>query len=170
MKTGLKKKEKFTRIYFNESSNTVDIFTHNSALKRRLREYCGKYSEAEHLIQQDEFGGAQYEIAKGRFSVRITAPYSDERRKNASDLARKNRNAERLNGNADEKNTGVCKKSGDTGDSGDSPHCKRDCGRGLSPVSDDLSPLLSPDTNKKDSLPIRTASGFAQLSPLSPEK
>ena len=33
MKTGLKKKEKFTRIYFNESGSTVDIFTHNSALK-----------------------------------------------------------------------------------------------------------------------------------------
>ena len=39
MKTGLKKKEKFTRIYFNESSSTVDIFTHNSALKRRPEEY-----------------------------------------------------------------------------------------------------------------------------------
>lgn len=170
MKTGLKKKEKFTRIYFNESSSTVDIFTHNSALKRRLREYCGKYPESAHLIQEDEFGGAQYEIAKGRFSVRLTAPYSDERRKSASDLARKNKKSERLNGNADEKNTVVCKKSGDTGDSGDTPHCKRDCGRGLSPVSDDLSPLLSLDTDKKDSPKIRTANGLAQLSPLSPEK
>ena len=98
MKTGLKKKEKFTRIYFNESGSTVDIFTHNSALKRRLREYCGKYPDAAHLIQEDEFGGAQFEIAKGRFSVRLTAPYSDERRKNASDTARRNNNAERLNG------------------------------------------------------------------------
>lgn len=97
MKTVLKKKEKFTRIYFNESTSSVDIFTHNSVLKRRLREYCGKYPDAAHLIQEDEFGGAQYEIAKGRFSVRLTAPYSDERRKNASDLARKNKNAERLN-------------------------------------------------------------------------
>ena len=95
MKTGLKKKEKFT---------------HNSMLKRRLREYCGKFPESGHLIQEDEFGGAQYEIAKGRFSVRLTAPYSDERRKNASDHARKNKNAERLNGNADEKTQGYVKK------------------------------------------------------------
>ncbi|MBP5604279.1 MAG: hypothetical protein J6X60_01875 [Ruminiclostridium sp.] len=98
MKTGLKKKEKFTRIYFNESSSAVDIFTHNSARKRRLREYCGKYPDAAHLIQEDEFGGAQYEIAKGRFSVRLTAPYSDERRRNARSLAIRNNNAEKLNG------------------------------------------------------------------------
>ena len=97
MKTGLKKKEKFTRIYFNESTSTVDIFTHNSALKRRLREYCGKYPDAARLIQEDEFGGVQFEIAKGRFSVRLTAPYSDKRRKNASDTARRNNNAGRLN-------------------------------------------------------------------------
>ena len=98
MKTGLKKKEKFTRIYFNESDSAVDIFTHNSALKRRLRTYCGKYPDAGRLIQEDEFGGAQFEIAKGRFSVRLTAPYSDERRKNASNLARGNNNAARLRG------------------------------------------------------------------------
>ena len=42
MKTGLKKKEKYTRIYFNESDSPVDIFTHNSALKRRLKKYCGR--------------------------------------------------------------------------------------------------------------------------------
>ena len=98
MKTGLKKKEKFTRIYFNESSSAVDIFTHNSALKRRLRTYCGQHPDAGRLIQEDEFGGAQFEIAKGRFSVRLTAPYSDERRKKASDLARGNNNAARLRG------------------------------------------------------------------------
>ena len=97
MKIGLKKKEKFKRIYFNESSSTVDIFTHNSALKRRLREYCKTFPDASHLIQEDEFGGAQFEIAKGRFSVRLTAPYSDERRKNASETAIKNNNAGRLN-------------------------------------------------------------------------
>ena len=97
MKTGLKKKEKYTRIYFNESDSPVDIFTHNSALKRRLRAYCGKYPDSARLIQEDEFGGAQFEIAKGRFSVRLTATYSDERRKNASDLARGNNNAARLN-------------------------------------------------------------------------
>ena len=98
MKTGLKKKEKFTRIYFNESDSLVDIFTHNSALKRRLRTYCGKHPDAGQLIQEDEFGGAQFEIAKGRFSVRLTAPYSDERRSNARSLAIRNNNAERLNG------------------------------------------------------------------------
>ena len=98
MKTGLKKKEKYTNIYFNESTNVVDIFTHNSALKRRLKKYCGSYPDEARLMQEDEFGGAQFEIAKGRFSVRLTAPYSDERRKNASDLAIKNNNSDRLNG------------------------------------------------------------------------
>ena len=98
MKSGLKKKEKFTRIYYNDKEPMVDIFTHNSALKRRLRAYCGKYPDSARLIQEDEFGGAQFEIAKGRFSVRLTAPYSDERRRNARRLAIRNNNAERLNG------------------------------------------------------------------------
>ena len=98
MKTGLKKKEKYTRIYFNESDSPVDIFTHNSALKRRLKKYCGSYPDVGRLIQEDEFGGAQFEIAKGRFSVRLTAPYSDGRRKNASNLALGNNNAARLRG------------------------------------------------------------------------
>ena len=98
MKTGLKKKEKFTRIYFNESDSPVDIFTHNSALKRRLRTYCVQHPDAGRLIQEDEFGGAQFEIAKGRFSVRLTTPYSDERRKKTSILARENNNAARLRG------------------------------------------------------------------------
>ena len=36
MKTGLTKRQKTTCIYFDEASKTVEIQTHNTALKKRL--------------------------------------------------------------------------------------------------------------------------------------
>ena len=38
----------------------------------------------------DEQGGLTFEIDRSRFAVRLTAPYSDERRQAASELAKKN--------------------------------------------------------------------------------
>lgn len=38
----------------------------------------------------DEQGGLTFEIDRRRFAVRLTAPYSDERRQAASELAKKN--------------------------------------------------------------------------------
>lgn len=38
----------------------------------------------------DEQGGLTFEIDRRRFAVRLTAPYSDERRQVASELAKKN--------------------------------------------------------------------------------
>ncbi len=35
-------------------------------------------------------GCVEFEICKGRFSFRLTAPYSDERRRAASEAAKKN--------------------------------------------------------------------------------
>lgn len=39
MKTGLTKRQKTTCIYFDEASKTVEIQTHNTALKKRLAKY-----------------------------------------------------------------------------------------------------------------------------------
>ena len=61
MKTGLTKRQKTTCIYFDEASKTVEIQTHNT-----------------------------FEIDRRRFAVRLTAPYSNERRQAASELAKKN--------------------------------------------------------------------------------
>ena len=43
MKTGLTKRQKTTCIYFDESSKTVEIQTHNTALKKRLAQYAAPY-------------------------------------------------------------------------------------------------------------------------------
>jgi len=39
----------------------------------------------------------EFDIAKGRFSFRLTAPYSEERREKARQYARENNAADRLN-------------------------------------------------------------------------
>lgn len=90
MKTGLSKKQKATNIYFNEADSMIDVCTYNTALKNRLAEYAGKYPSECRLIENDENGCLTFEIKKGRFGFKLTAPYSEKRRKAVSDLAKKN--------------------------------------------------------------------------------
>lgn len=89
MKTGLSKKQKATNIYFYEADSMIEVCTYNTALKNRLTEYAGKYPSECRLIDDDESGCLTFEIKKGRFGFKLTAPYSKERRKAASDLAKK---------------------------------------------------------------------------------
>ena len=42
------------------------------------------------MVDDDENGCLTFEIRKGRFSFKLNAPYSAERRKAASELAKKN--------------------------------------------------------------------------------
>ena len=90
MKTGLTKRQKTTCIYFDESSKTVEIQTHNTALKKRLTQYAAKHPDLCRQTDDDEQGGLTFEIDRRRFAVRLTAPYSNERRHAASELAKKN--------------------------------------------------------------------------------
>ena len=90
MKTGISKKNKTTNIYFNEADDMVEVSTYNTSLKNRLTDYAGKYPSECKLIDDDENGCLTFEIKKGRFDFKLTAPYNEERRKAASDLAQKN--------------------------------------------------------------------------------
>ncbi len=91
MKTGLTKQEKTTDIWFDEKIPTIYIRTHNTDLKNRLTAYSRRYPAICKLTDEDtETGCKEFEIAKGRFSFRLTAPYSEERRQAASELAKKN--------------------------------------------------------------------------------
>ena len=90
MKTGLTKRQKTTCIYFDEASKTVEIQTHNTALKKRLAQYAAAYPGLCRQIDDNEQGGLTFEIDRRRFAVRLTAPYSDTRRQAASELAKKN--------------------------------------------------------------------------------
>ena len=80
MITNKKKNEKTTEIYFDETPAPVIIRTHNTALKKRLLAYAEKFPNLCRLTDDDELGYLSFEIDKDRFSIRLTAPYTEERR------------------------------------------------------------------------------------------
>ena len=80
MITHKKKNEKTTEIYFDETSAPVVIRTHNTALKKRLLAFAEKFPDLCQLTDDDELGYLSFEIDKDRFSIRLTAPYTEERR------------------------------------------------------------------------------------------
>ena len=80
MITHKKKNEKTTEIYFDETSAPVVIRTHNTALKKRLLAFAAKFPNLCQLTDDDELGYLSFEIDKDRFSIRLTAPYTEERR------------------------------------------------------------------------------------------
>ena len=88
MKTGLTKKQKITEVYYNAKDPLAEVYTHDTKLKKRLRGYAEKYPELCQLTDDDGQGGLRFEIDKSRISIRLTAPYSDDRRKAASEMAK----------------------------------------------------------------------------------
>lgn len=85
MITGIKKKDKLTEIWFDEASDIVCIRTYNTNLKNRLTAYAKRYPQLCRQTDNDERGCLSFEIDKRRFSVRLTAPYSENRRRSASE-------------------------------------------------------------------------------------
>ena len=92
MKTGLKKAQKTTEIFFDEASRWITVNTYNTDLKNRLTAYAKKHTNLCRLTNDTEDGGLSFEVAKGRFCFRLTEPYSDERRTAASEFAKKQNN------------------------------------------------------------------------------
>ena len=89
MKTGLTKQDKTTDIWFDERDTLIHIRTHNTALKKRLLAYSRRYpANCQQTDTDPETGCMEFDIAKGRFSFRLTAPYSKERWKAASEAAK----------------------------------------------------------------------------------
>ena len=80
MITHKKKNEKTTEIYFDETPSAVVIRTHNTALKKRLIAFAAKFPNLCRLTDDDELGYLSFEIDKERFSIRLTAPYTEERK------------------------------------------------------------------------------------------
>ena len=90
MRTGLTKKQKVTEVYYNAKDPTAEVYTHDTKLKKRLLEYAAKFPELCQQTDDDGQGGLRFEIDKSRISIRLTAPYSEERRKKASRFAKQN--------------------------------------------------------------------------------
>ena len=80
MITNKKKNEKTTEIYFDETPAPVVIRTHSTALKKRLLAFAEKFPSLCSQTDDDELGYLSFEIDKDRFSIRLTAPYTEERR------------------------------------------------------------------------------------------
>ena len=91
MRTGLTKKQKTTVIYFDEHSRMIEVQTHNTDLKKRLTAFAAKHPQCCRQTDADpDTGCMKFEIRKGRFSFRLAAPYSEERRRAASEQAKQN--------------------------------------------------------------------------------
>ena len=97
MRTGLTKSQKITEICFDEKEPLIYIRTHNTDLKNRLTAYAAAHpGECRQTDADPETRYMEFEIRKGRFSFRLTAPYSEERREAARRYARENNAADRL--------------------------------------------------------------------------
>ena len=97
MRTGLTKSQKITEICFDEKEPLIYIRTHNTDLKNRLTAYAAAHpGECRQTDADPDTGCMEFVIAKGRFSFRLTAPYSEERREAARRYARENNAADRL--------------------------------------------------------------------------
>ncbi len=90
MRTGLTKSQKITEICFDEKEPLIYIRTHNTDLKNRLTAYAAAHpGECRQTDADPDTGCKEFEIEKGRFSFRLTAPYSEGRRRAASEAAKK---------------------------------------------------------------------------------
>lgn len=85
----LSKYEKETIVLTSEGDNTVSIYTHNAGLKRRLADFARKYPQLAMLESKTAEGSVTYVVDKSRVSIRLLPPYSEERRKAASEYAKK---------------------------------------------------------------------------------
>lgn len=86
----LKRRQKITELFFNEQDGIAEVYTHNTDLKKRLSQYAKTYPQLCQLTEEDEDGGMRFEIDKKRISIRLTAPYSKERRRDASKRGKEN--------------------------------------------------------------------------------
>lgn len=84
----LTKYEKEIIILSCEGDDTWDVFTYNTGLKRRLAYFDTKYPEECRFKSSTKEGAETYVISKARLSIRLTAPYSEARRKASSDRAK----------------------------------------------------------------------------------
>ena len=69
MITGIKKKNKLTEIWFDETDSAVNIRTYNTGLKNRLTAYASNYPMLCRLTDDDECGCLSFEIDRKRFSI-----------------------------------------------------------------------------------------------------
>ena len=73
------KYESETIVLTSEADSTYTVYTFNTSLKKRLAQFSEKYPEHCKLISDTGDGGITYEVDKGRLSIRLVSPYSNDR-------------------------------------------------------------------------------------------
>ena len=86
----LTKYEKETIILFSEGEDIAHIQTYNAGLRNRLAAFSKKYPGLCRLEKTYAQGGVSYVLDKSRLSIRLQPPYSEERRRKASENAKQN--------------------------------------------------------------------------------
>lgn len=79
--------EKETILRTSEGDNTFDIYTYNSALKRRLKKFAAEFPELCEESRKYNDGSVEYVVEKSRVVIRLEKPWSEEKRKAASKAA-----------------------------------------------------------------------------------
>ena len=82
----LSKYEEETVLLYNEAQFTASVYTHDPKLKKKLKRLSEKYPEQVIFERADPSGGVTYTVPKK--CVLIREPYSEERRKAASERAK----------------------------------------------------------------------------------
>lgn len=104
----LTKYEKETIILTNEADDFYEVYTFNSALKKKLAAYAKRHPDLCRLKEMTREGSATYVVDKARLSLRLTEPYSEARRQAAREegkgprIGRKNRGLGRRPGHPKE--------------------------------------------------------------------
>ncbi len=82
------KYEKETIILTSEADSTYRVYTFNKGLKKKLAKFMKNYPEHCKLVDDTSDGGLIYEIEKGRLSLRLVPPYSEERKQKMKNIAK----------------------------------------------------------------------------------
>ena len=82
----LSKYEEETVVLYNEAQSTASVYTHDPKLKEKLKRLSEKYPEQIIFGKSNSGGGVTYTVPKK--CVLIREPYSEERRKAASERAK----------------------------------------------------------------------------------
>ena len=85
---GLTKYEKETIILTNEADDFYEVYTFNSALKKKLASYVKRHPDLCSLKETTKEGSVTYVVDKARLSLRLTEPYSEARRQAAREKAK----------------------------------------------------------------------------------
>lgn len=82
----LTKLEQETVVLYNNEESTATVYTHDEKLKKKLRKLAVSYPDKVVFQEENACGGVTYVVPKS--CVIIHEPYSEERRKKASERAK----------------------------------------------------------------------------------